>query len=287
MQWFLYSDECAWSCSSFAKGLDVIGDKYKFRNPMGWSDDDFRHCDISVIFGCQPPQQRCIASNKARYVPTVVIDLGYVDRFQECPDVDREHSFLQVSIGDSLNIIPQKACPTDRFDKLHLAYPGNKSVKDGYALFCGQLPGDAAHPFKDQFSITNLIQEIQQRIPDIKVKYRTHPKLISNKVDRIALEEDLAGARCVLTYNSNSGHDALREGIPVFCHESAPYSELGSALFKYEQLEDRISNPPFPTKTHWEYYFSRLAYGQWSFSELIRGDCQRFIKQTLFGDNNG
>jgi hypothetical protein len=282
MLWFLYSDETVWSGSSFAKGIKKIGDEYRFRNTTGWSDDDFRKCDIAVVFGCRDAQQRCIRSNKIHNVPTIVIDLGYVDRFDDYPDVEREHSYLQVNIGETLNIIPNKTCPSDRYDKLNLSYPGNRNNKDGYALFCGQMPGDATHPFKDAFSITNVVQEIQRRIPNIEVKYRAHPKVIINKVDMIAIEEDFAGARCILTYNSNSGHDALRYGLPIFCHQSAPYADLASSLFTLNQLEDRIKNPPFPSKNQWEHYFKRLAYAQWSFDELKNGECQQYIKNVLF-----
>jgi hypothetical protein len=281
VNWFLYSDQAAWSGNSFSEGIKQLGQDFKFRNPMCWTDDDFRACDIAVIFGFRESQQACIRSNISRGIPTVIVDLGYIDRFDGLED--NPNQTLQVSIGDHLNIIPNSAsnCLFDRFEKLNIRYPGKINAPDGYALFCGQWPGDTAHPFKDELSIREFINEIRVRIPDIEVKYRTHPRLISSKIDKKSIEEDFEGARCILTYNSNSGHDALREGMPIFCHTDAVYANLGSDLLKNKELEKRIKNPPFPTEDRWTDYFTRLAYGQWSFDELKTGDCQKFILNEL------
>jgi len=77
----------------------------------------------------------------------------------------------------------------------------------------------------------------------------------------------LAGARLVVTWNSNVGHEALLAGVPVVAHGPAAYAELaGETLPSVDARRE---------------YFHRVAYGQWTLDEMRSGACQRFIVDHL------
>lgn len=95
--------------------------------------------------------------------------------------------------------------------------------------------------------------------------YRPHPRggiaipgLVGNSQ---SLADALAGARLVVTYSSNVGHDALLAGVPVVAHGPAAYSEL--------------SGEELPNVEARRAYFNRVAYGQWSVEEMASGEAQR------------
>jgi len=277
--WGLFTTDGAYSARCFSKGLQNKGFDFTYNNPMGWNDSFFREVDVAVVFGWRKDQQACLKSFTSRNIPTVVVDLGYVNRFEDGVD-NISKSYLQVGIGDRLNSIPPFYLPADRFDKLGLRYPDKFNDPDGYLLFCGQWVLDASHPFNDELSIKSFIDELQEKVGDVKIKYRQHPRMITNDVERRAIEEDFNEARAVITWSSNSGHDALREGIPVFASEDAAYYEIATDI---KFLNKKATNPPFPNEKKWRQYFSRLAYGQWSFEEIESGEAIDFLWNRIDG----
>src|SRR5690606_3885364 len=101
--------------------------------------------------------------------------------------------------------------------------------------------------------------------------YRPHPRggidLPGVESHTGWLEESLAGARLVVTWNSNVGHDALLAGVPVVAHGPAAYDELtGETLPSVDARRE---------------YFHRVAYGQWTLAEMRSGLCQRFVLDHL------
>src|SRR5690606_20547109 len=135
-------------------------------------------------------------------------------------------------------------------------------------LICGQVPGDAAHGL-DADSYLNWLRAIVSQYPD--AVYRPHPRggidLPGVESHIGSLEEALAGARLVVTWNSNVGHDALLAGVPVVAQRPTAYAELlGETLPSVEARRE---------------YFHRVAYGQWTLAEMHSGLCQRFILENL------
>lgn len=197
--------------------------------------------------------------------PVVVADWGYLARVSHTGESASGH--WQISLG-GLNNIPPFACPPDRFDALGLTIAKQGGDPKGYVLICGQVPGDAAHGL-DADSYLNWLREIVSQYPD--AVYRPHPRggidLPGVESHTGSLEEALAGARLVVTWNSNVGHDALLAGVPVVAHGPAAYSELtGETLPSVDARRE---------------YFHRVAYGQWTLAEMRSGLCQRFVLDHL------
>lgn len=280
MKWLIANRSGIASADAMIAGLNHLDEKWEMVDPSGWSDHYWIPCDVAVAFGIRNQEQAFLASAKRRGVPTVVVDLGYINRFDENfrPVFDRDRT-LQLSIGDNVGIIPKIKCPEDRRIRLGIKYPGDLSKKDGPVLVLGQWPSDPTHPFSDPASITTWIDEIRQLIgPDIHVKYRPHPRLM--KSDEF-IDDALRSARCAVVWSSNSGNDALVAGIPVAA-KTGPYKEI---VANVDDIAIFAMSPWFPTKDVWECYFNRLAYGQWSFAELADGSAIKFIRSLILNDD--
>jgi hypothetical protein len=133
-------------------------------------------------------------------------------------------------------------------------------------LLIGQMPGDAAHAGTDH---RQWLTDQLKRYDDIV--YRPHPRggidLHGVRMHTGALSDALRGARLVVTYNSNTGHEALLGGIPVVCDPCAAYAPL--------------SGETLPSKEDREAYFHRVAYGQWTADEVRSGACLSFLVNHL------
>lgn len=280
MKWLIANRVGAASADAFCSGLRVLGEPFEMLDPTAWSDHFWISCDVAVVFGIRQNEQAFLESAKRRGVPTLVIDLGYVNRFDEnYRAVFERDRTLQISIGDSVGCIPAIECPPDRRIRLNLTYPGAKNVTDGPVLVMGQWPSDPTHPFSDSASIMAWVSELQELVGnEIPIKYRPHPRL--SKSDEF-LEKALRSARAVVTWSSNSGHDALLAGIPV-ATQCGPYASICEHV---DNLYNFARSPWFPSVDDWEKYFNRMAYGQWSFDEFADGSAIKFVRALLAGEN--
>lgn len=190
----------------------------------------------------------------------MILEWGYFDRINKKGNPNVGHWQLS---PDHLNNPPQGDYPSDRFNAVGLGIQERDPVPDGYVLLCGQVPEDAAvldvdYPawLKGQWDYYTARGE--------RVLFRPHPRAVTQPfnsppelTNRGDLKTALAGAKFVVCYNSNTGHDALLAGVPVVCDPVAPYAEL--------------SGETCPSVERRQHYFSRAAYGQWRHSEIVTG----------------
>lgn len=279
MKWLISTRTGGKSSTSFIQGLNKLNQEWVGADPTAWKETMWCYnVDVAVIFGCRADDLAIRDSAKANGVPTVMVDLGYINRFNEAyrPIWDNEKT-LCVSVGDLPGWVPSFTCKSDRKELLGIKYPTLKYKSKGDVLVIGQWPVDLCHPFRSMDAIDAWVNTIKERIPNESVKYRPHPRAVDYDIE--FLEEAFLKAKCVVTWSSNTGHEALLEGIPVITVAGA-YREITESL---DNLEDFVTDPWFPDKTSWEDYFSRLAYGQWSFQEFENGLPQTFIKDYLEG----
>ena len=150
----------------------------------------------------------------------------------------------------------------------HLLKPW-KQDRDGYALLIGQVRGDAALA---DVVIDHWYLEAAAALHrnGYKVKFRPHPESIRRKIDGRALlqhrlhgtlEEALAGASCVVTYNSNTGVEAALAGLPVIaCDEGS---------MAWPVATHGIDQPLVtPDRQEW---CRRMAWRQWTPDEIASG----------------
>lgn len=266
MKWGVYGRDGFPGGQAFADGLLAAGHEPSLRSAPDWGNGCFERFDAVALFGLQGQGRKIYDEYVSAGIPVIVLDYGYVGR------TDSVHNwktgYWQASLG-ALNQVPPFACPADRFDSLGVAIATKGGDPKGYALLCAQTPGDASHGMS-KAQLQDWYAEQQVVYPGLVI--RPHPLAddLDYGIARCkggALAEALAGARLVVTYNSNVGHDALLAGVPVVAHGPAAYAELaGETLPSMEVRRD---------------YFNRVAYGQWTFDEMREGLCQRFIIENL------
>lgn len=201
----------------------------------------------------------------ARHKRTIVLEWGYFDRINDKSNPHKGHWQLS---PDGLNNLPIGVFPSDRLDATGVQLLERSHNQDGYVLICGQVRKDAAVMDVDYPAwISEQIRKYTAR--GERILFRPHPGGGTERygvADRLIqvgdLQSALDGAKFVVCYNSNAGHDALLAGVPVVCDPAAPYYELSGEVCP--SIEDRRR------------YFSRCAYGQWRRAEIADG-----MKATL------
>ena len=238
--------------------LRAEGHRVLPRDPRHWRGE-IEECDLMIIKSAR--RIELIRAYEAAGVPVFIFDWGYIKRV----NTPREHQQGHWQISHSrLNQFPDFDVPSDRLEKLAIEISRKSYANNKRALLIGQMPGDGA--VKGTCHATWLRErQMELQADGFDVVYREHPRggvkmphLPSADGD---LLEEMRASRVVVTYSSNTGHDALRAGVPVLCDPIAPYAELAG-----------MTLPSLPKRRA---YFQRLAYGQWRVDET--GPAVQFI----------
>ena len=233
------------------------------------SGNDFSlRADVHLIWGWH--NERLIKSIMSRGERVLVMERAYVD--------DR---FKWTSLGwDGLNgnaDFCNRGMPSDRWNK-HFAEHMSAEWHhrdSGYVLIMGQVSTDAAvKPFK----IGSWYSSVALRAKELGAQavFRRHPKGAINSGSSLktlhgSMESALAGARCVVTYNSNSGVLAVLAGVPTIA--------VNSGSMVYDLVDHHFSlNPSTPDRTQWAH---NIAYAQWLPEEISSGEAWAHIRMGL------
>lgn len=239
-----------------ARGIERCGDTVVRFNPQ----QNPPPCDAAVVWGWRLGQRfRMLGHN------VLVMERGYVG--------DR---FYWTSLGwNGLNgraVFPE---PQHAERKLPVAMVPWREKPGGYALIMGQVLSDMA------VRNVNLLRWCKQVMTYFQergwaVRFRPHPRASYTRL-RIpasttgSLAEDLEGAAFVVTWNSNSGVDAVMAGVPTIA------MDLGSMA--WEVASHTLTDPiTMPDRTGWA---NRLAWKQWSPDELESGLAWSVVKGCM------
>ena len=247
----------------FARGIRELGHEVQILSKSDHATGQLANCDVVVTFGLHGNGEQLIKDYNAVGVPVVVVDYGYFRRVNHV--YDWKSAYWQLSIN-GLNRPPSFECPGDRWEALGLTITPNGGSATGYPLLCVQTVDDRSHCMNEA-QLGEWCREQQRLWPDLLL--RPHP----NQKDKTygmplcpheSLADALAGAKRVITGNSNVGHEALLYGVPVLVTvPGAAYAEL--AGYRIPSVHDRLK------------YFRRCAYGQWTWEEMVTGGPQRFL----------
>lgn len=214
-------------------------------------------CDLLVLWGTR--RQREIDAQKARGGKVVVLERGYLgDRY----------SWTSISFGGGLNGRGNFTGPFhdgSRWEKhfAHLMKPW-RTGEDGYALILEQVPGD--------MSVRGVnLRDFYSRARDaftplINTKVRPHPRTTPLKNAEAhqsglrSLVADLEGARLAVTWNSNSGVDAVLAGVPTIA--------MDEGSMAWDVTGHKLKMPPAPDREKWAH---ALAWKQYSVKEMASG----------------
>lgn len=246
------------------EGLRSLGLPFRERNHNGFTGDDQVEdfCPV-VVSGLRDKGERIRAAYHALGVPCVVIDYGYLRRVSGVRTFETGH--WQVGFN-RLQWVPDFDCPSDRFENLELeiARPNKSGEK---IIVCGQHVGDPSHGLSQAQIEAWARSEIDRlRMATSRpIEWRPHP---DSPFDIEGVETsrgplDWPSVFAVVCINSNIGHEALLNGVPVICRDDAAYSALACA-----QFSEAVRVPSVKTRRR---YFSRVAYAQWTLEEIKSG----------------
>jgi len=239
---------------AFAEGLKRHGWRITVQSHPG-------PCDLLVVWGVR--RTEAMAAQRASGGQVVVLERGYLgDRFE----------WTSVSFGGGLNGRAEFRGPfTDasRWERhfAHLMQPW-RPRDDGDVLIMGQVDGDAALAGVD---IHAFYREAKMRYfaAGFNPRFRPHPQMVkrARRTDSRPLAEDLAAARAVVSWNSNSAVDAVLAGVPTVAMDrgSMAYDVTGHTLGEM---------PPTPDRTAWAH---ALAWKQWARDEMASGACWEHV----------
>jgi len=138
-----------------------------------------------------------------------------------------------------------------------------------YVLLMGQVPGDMSLQGRDLsgwYASSTLEALREYRLP---VKFRPHPLALKKGYKNIPfgatlaegnLDDSLAGAAVVVTYNSNSGVDAVIAGVPAVAVDSGSMAT--------DMVSESIGGYFRPDREQWA---AELAWKQWRMDEIRSG----------------
>lgn len=186
--------------------------------------------------------------------------------------------FAWTSLGwDGLNGLAKFHAPDDGGERFRKHFGPLQPWKEGgeYALVVGQVAGDASLRGK------NLVPWYAQMAALLgdqghHVVFRPHPRGHSGRMKIKGAEtrtgdlaEALAGAKFVVTFNSNTGVDAVVAGVPAIVMD-----EGGMA---YPVAGHRLGEIVRPEREAWAH---RLAWCQWRLDEMRSGEAWEVVRQA-------
>ncbi len=149
-----------------------------------------------------------------------------------------------------------------------------RSDLTGYALLMGQVPSDRAVKMINFENWANATA-IELRLRGHDVRFRPHPKAprfqFPAPLVNGTLEQALSGASFAVTWNSNSGVDAVLSGTP------AVTMDVGAMAWPVTS-HDLVSPITMPDRNAWA---NRMAYTQWLPLEIERGDAWEHLRSLL------
>ncbi len=212
-------------------------------------------CDLLAIWGVR--RDHIIREQKQSGGEMVILERGYLaDRFD----------WTSVSFGGGLNGRAEFRGPFEdpsRWQKHFAHLMQTWQNRDGVALICGQVATDAAVRHVDIEAFYQHARTAFEKL-GFKVRFRAHP-LAKNYIRRAPsrpLAEDLAQAAVAITYNSNSGVEAVLAGVPTVA--------MDKGSMAWDVTGHAFALPPTPDRTAWAH---ALAWKQWRMDEIAAGTC--------------
>lgn len=237
--------------------------------------NEYEPSDVAVIFGVRKkhvpkswPRGQVFLRQREKNLTCVVLETGYVNR-----GGGNNHHYAAGFNGlNGRADFRNKDMPEDRAALLREANHLRVqcwSEKGEHVVLCGQVPWDASVNHTDHLQWLHTTARQIKDHTKRPVVFRPHPLGPRIEIPGTAqsvgrtFADDLEGAHAVVTFNSNSGVEALIAGIPVFA-DDAGSMVYAMAARDLAQLEDM----PTPDRRQW---LNNLAYTQWTPAEMAEG----------------
>ena len=225
--------------------------------------------EIAVVFGVYKSKikmsherGKIIRKQRENKHDVIVLETGYVNR----GDGENHHYAAGWNGLNGRADFKNQKSPPERWAKMGVQlrpYSAGSKI-----LLCGQVPWDASVDHSDH---VKWLKDAAKRLRELTAKpivFRPHPlaplpPLPDCEFSKSTLEQDLADAFAVVTYNSNSAVDAAIFGKAVFAFDE------GSMVWPIANKQFEIINDPiYPDRKQWA---ADLAYTQWTPTEMEQG----------------
>jgi hypothetical protein len=221
----------------------VVFGWYKSKMPMSW------------------PRREVIFQQRNENLDVVVLETGYVNRGEG----KRHHYAAGLNGLNGRANFRNQGMPGDRARRLAVELKPYKQGEN--IILCGQVPWDAAVDNTDHVAWLKACAAALKTHAR-PVVFRPHPlaylpPISGCKFSQKPLSDDLRNAWALVTFNSNSGVEALIEGVPVFAFDE------GSMVWNVcnRSLSD-MESPSLPDRGEW---LNDLCYAQWTLDEMKAG----------------
>lgn len=272
--WGVYGDSHhSVEIRAFMAGLAYLGRPFRERNHNGFNlRNQVEEFSPVAVTGLRPPADAVRDAYNAIGVQCVIVDYGYIARASRPENFGTGHWLCGVN---RLGWVPAFECPPDRFERLGVRLIDRRKRGDRIYI-CGQHFGDPSHGMCRENILAWAFDTARwiHGLTDRPVVWRPHPE---SPVSIGGLENstgpiDWDDVYCVVTLNSNIGHEALINGVPVVNQMRAPYEELAN-----DALTDDLFMPDIDCRLR---YFSRAAYAQWTLDEMRIGEPHLWLSRN-------
>ena len=228
-------------------------------------------CDLACIWGHNNAKQRIIEQQRRNGVDYLVFERGYVG--------DRK-KFASVGYN-GLNgraVFYASGMPSARWAEMFPTMMKPYRTGGEYILLIGQVIGDASLAGVDfRRWARESVEQIRAAFPNDEIRWRPHPVEVERKCEyelphtvmsKRLLSADLDGAKCVVTFNSNTAVESVLAGVPTVTMDrgSMARSVTGHEIGSLQTLAR-------------EQWCADIAYKQWAEQEISNGDTWEHLKQ--------
>lgn len=238
-----------------------------------FNESNYKPSDLAVIWGVRFP--KIIEGQKQHGSDFLVMERGYIgDRMK----------FTSMGFNGLNNRAEfhAKDMPADRWNKYFDGMMRPWKTESGYILLIGQVAGDSS--IKGRIILTDwlkeVVAELRQIHPGKEIIFRPHPLSRQNQEipgaekSRGRLDQDLSGADICVTYNSNTGVEAVIAGVATIT--------MDRGAMAYDVTSHAPDVPIIkPDRGQWAY---DMAYKQWTEEEIASGEAWEHLKQRYYGN---
>ena len=230
---------------------------------------EYEPSEVAVIFGVHKskvkkswPRGAVFRQQREKKLDVIVLETGYINR----GDGESHHYAAGFNGLNGRADFRNKNMGPDRWDALRVQL--RPYSRGDHVLLCSQVPWDASVDHTDHkkwvFETAKRLQGLTNR----PIVFRPHPLAKLPPIPGCGfsekpLEEEVANAHAVVTFNSNSAVESLILGKPVFAFDE------GSMVWEVanRNLQD-INEPLYPARQQWA---RDIAYCQWTPEEMAKG----------------
>lgn len=224
-------------------------------------------CDLAVVWGAK--RRREMASGRR----VLVLERGYVgDRLAKWTSAGFD------GLNGRADFMTDGIVSAERWKEHHAGVmkPWRAPNPKGYVLILGQVPGDAALA---GINFGRWVRELAEALilKGERVAYRSHPNFrTSCHVPGVknldgSFDEALAGAKRVVSFNSNGSVLSVLEGVPTVTVDQG-------AMAWDVTGHDPMTQPEAEDRALWA---ARLAWCQWTAAEMESGETWAYLKEGM------